>query len=675
MRHSGYTRYSRKRMKLSVSFISLALLAQSGDSQWVEKLASWWHSDLRQAEERLLTLNAELSTLPPLTQINSSGSIGFKTNFQQDGEELWVEIKLPQAALVDSIILVPPLAKGATGVVSGYGFPTRYRIEAFDETARATTVVDATTEDVPSPGGYPVQAHFKPILTQRLRLTATEPWQRDGPPVLALSEMLVLSGQRNVGLGGAVTSTSSIEYLTSWNRKNIIDLATPLGLPAAPAPATTLGFHSAVSSSANDIKSVTLTLPSTQPLDEVRLIPVRRKEVPLWYDYGFPNRFKIESATSADFSDAQLIFETTSRYPVVYGMNPVCFFAQGKPARYLRITATQLWKRQDDYVFALAEIQALSAGQNIALNASSTASDVLTGDESTIWSLSALTDGLTESGRLIEWPEWYAHMERRRVLEQERNDLSNKRAAWIAATQHQLVYGSITSVGGISLLSILLLWRQWRERRRDALRLQEKLARDLHDEIGSNLGSITLICSIASQPDATQESLKADIADIERVAAETADSMRDMVRLISPRQSDQDTDWIGVLHTLTERLLRGHTLDCALPAAPLTSEPDIATRRELYLFCKEVLHNISRHAQATRVRFHLLPTATGLRIEIRDNGCGFDTTQNASGHGLGNLRERAATIKAHLDIVSKPGEGTAITLDLKRTQRWRRPGT
>ena len=128
----------------------------------------------------------------------------------------------------------------------------------------------------------------------------------------------------------------------------------------------------------------------------------------------------------------------------------------------------------------------------------------------------------------------------------------------------------------------------------------------------------------------------------------------------------------GYAH-LTERLLRSHTLDCALPAAPLALEPDIETRRELYLFCKEVLHNISRHARATRVRFHLTPTAEGLRIEITDNGDGFDSTQAASGHGLSNLRERATVMAASLQILSTPGTGTSITLDLPRSHRWRKP--
>jgi signal transduction histidine kinase len=166
--------------------------------------------------------------------------------------------------------------------------------------------------------------------------------------------------------------------------------------------------------------------------------------------------------------------------------------------------------------------------------------------------------------------------------------------------------------------------------------------------------------------------MRADIAEIERVAAETADSMRDMVDLISTPRSEAEADWLDVLHRLTERLLRGLQLDCALPAAPLPLEPDIETRRELYLFCKEVLHNIAKHAQATRVRFHLTPTASGLRIEISDNGAGFDTAQSTSGHGLGNLRERAAVMKANLQLLSKPGGGTSIALDVPQGHRWSR---
>jgi signal transduction histidine kinase len=495
----------------------------------------------------------------------------------------------------------------------------------------------------------------------------------DGPEILAMAEMLVLSGTRNLALEATVTSSSSRNAPRAWTRANLIDMVTPLGLPVAPQAGGTNGYHSRVAMTADEEKSVTLALLEITPIDEIRLVPVRRKDVPLWFDYGFPVRYKVEGATKEDFSDAVMIQEITDKLMPPPGMNLVCIPAHQTQVKYVRITATQLWYRKSDYVFALAEVQVFREGRNIAPSGTFTASDVLEGEDAAAWSPAALNDGLTEGGRLLTLPEWFSQLETRQHYENERSTLKARREGLVEHTQHQLVYGSVGSVGGITLLSGLLLWRQRRHRKRDAQRLHDKLARDLHDEIGSNLGSITLICSIAAQADATPESMRADINEIERVAAETADSMRDMVDLISTRRSEAENDWMDVLRRLTERLLRSHTLDCALPAAPLTLEPDIETRRELYLFCKEVLHNISKHAHATSVRFHLTPTAEGLRIEVTDNGVGFDTGQSSGGHGMSNLRERATMMQARLQIVSTHGTGTSITLDLPRGHRWRKP--
>ncbi|WP_395751227.1 sensor histidine kinase [Prosthecobacter sp.] len=651
-------------MKFYASFFAFAMLAQSSDSQWAERLAFWLHADLRRTEQRIAVIDDTLRTLPEFTQINSGGTAGFKTAYTPEEEQLWVEVTLPQTEEADTIVLVPPLAKGPSGMISGYGFPTRFRLETFDEQGTCHLVLDATAQDYPNTGGYPVLAKFSPQPVKRVRFTATQPWHRDGSHVLALSELMVLSGDRNVAAGAAVTASSTHEYPGSWSRLNLVDMITPLGLPVAPSAGGRLGFHSAVARQADEVKWVTLTFPEIVPLDEVCLVPVRRREAPLWFEYGFPMRCKIEAATQPDFSDAKLLHEILPRRPPVYGMNLVSFHAGHTPARYLRITATQLWERNEDFVFAIAEVQAFAKGENVALKASVQASDVL---DDAAWSPAALTDGLTESGRLISVPAWLAQLDQRRLLEQERAGLIAARSRWIAGAQRTLVYGSVACVIAISLLACMIVWRQHRHRLRDARRLQEKLARDLHDEIGSNLGSIRLICSFARKSGMTLETLREDLGDIERVAAESADSMRDMVRLMIPQKHGGEQDWLEVLRGLAERLLRGHTLDCTLSA---TQEPDLETRRELYLLCKEALHNIARHARAQNVRFHLGEAADGLRIEISDDGIGFDSAQKSGGHGLNNLRERARAMHATLDIASSPGGGTRIRLDLPRTHRW-----
>jgi signal transduction histidine kinase len=61
-----------------------------------------------------------------------------------------------------------------------------------------------------------------------------------------------------------------------------------------------------------------------------------------------------------------------------------------------------------------------------------------------------------------------------------------------------------------------------------------------------------------------------------------------------------------------------------------------------------------------------------LRVEIEDDGKGFDTNNVPEGHGLANLRERAATMRADMQLDSRPGRGTTITLDIPRARSWRK---
>lgn len=657
-------------MKFLPVLAAAAAIADPQPAPWAERLAFWVGAELRQTDARLTQIDAELSGLAYPALVNSSTRIGLKTGYTTEEDVRWLELELPKAAVADTLVFVPPLAKAATAVVQGYGFPVRFKVEVFDDSDQPHTVLDHTGEEFPNPGCYPVVARFEPRPVRRARLTATEPWIADGPEVLAMAEVYLLSGIQNLALKAKVNSSSSRNAPRAWTRANLIDMITPLGLPAAPQEGGPPGFHSAVSDKADAVKWLALELPEPVPLDEIRLIPVRRPEVPLWFDYGFPVLYKVEAATKADFSDAVTLHEVTDRLTSLPGMNPVCIPCGQTLARYLRVTATQLWYRRGDYVFALAEFQAYHQGRNVALEGSFTASDTLSGEEGADWSLDALKDGLTGQSRLLELPEWFDQLTRHQQLSAERGGLVSRRTTLVQQAERRLVQGSVGSAGLITLISLGLLWRQRHQRRRDAEKIRERLARDLHDEIGSNLGSITLICSMASQPGGSLDSLRGDLAEIGRVAEESADSMRDIIRIIQPQAGAASPDWISVLESLTERLLRSHDLDLALPAIPLTRKPDPETRREIYLFCKEVLHNISRHARATRVTFHLIPSPGGLHITLQDNGIGFDTEASAAGHGLGNLKARAAAMNATLSLRSIPGQGTTVHLDIPVTRRW-----
>jgi signal transduction histidine kinase len=85
-------------------------------------------------------------------------------------------------------------------------------------------------------------------------------------------------------------------------------------------------------------------------------------------------------------------------------------------------------------------------------------------------------------------------------------------------------------------------------------------------------------------------------------------------------------------------------------------------RRNILLMYKEVLHNIVKHARATQVRILITEDLGSLTITIEDNGVGFDNAIPTSGYGLSNLRRRASSIGATLDIVSTIEKGTQVKI-------------
>ncbi|MEN9576959.1 MAG: hypothetical protein RL514_4814 [Verrucomicrobiota bacterium] len=653
-------------------FASLLTLGVSGQElPDIERLAFWSWGTSAQLKEELKAIDQELAKLPALAVVNTSASTGFKTAISIGENVRWLAVELSGEAVADTVVLAPALAKAATGVVAGYGFPVRFVLEVFDAKGEATVVLDASREDFPNPGCYPVVARFEPRRLMRVRLTALEPWALDGADTLAMAELLILSGNRNLAAGAKVTCSSTRAAPRTWTRPNLVDWITPMGLPVRPEPTGAPGFHSAVAQTAEATKHVTVSLREPMPLDEVLVVPARVKAVPLWFDYGFPHEYKVEGALNQDFSDAVLLGEGTDRF-ARQGMNLVAFPVGGRNIQHVRFTAKRLWLRQKDYVFALAELALMRDGVNVALGAEVTASDQSTEASRMNWAPQQLTDGLTAEGTLIPLPDWFSQLERRQSLESKRSGLVQRLDDHLQGARKQVVYASIGGLGGASLLSILLLVRQQQQRRRDAQRLQEKLARDLHDEIGSNLGSIAMISSLASEPNTTPESLRADLAEIGQVAAESADSMRDMVQLINPRTHAPESRWLEVIHRLTERLLRGIETTCEFPAHPLQLEPDLETRREIYLLCKEALHNIARHARASKASVRIAPSAKGLQVLITDNGVGFDSGRSSTGHGIGNMQERASMMGAQLRLSSKPGTGTTVQFDVPATKRWRR---
>ncbi len=160
--------------------------------------------------------------------------------------------------------------------------------------------------------------------------------------------------------------------------------------PAASAPSATNGYHSAISPTPDAEKWVQIDLGSELPLDSLRLLPARPVDFKDTPGFGFPVRFKVQASNDAAFQNAVTIDDHTRADFPNPADKPYTLNLSGVRARYIRVTATKLWLRANDYVFALAEAQVFSNKKSVALHAKATALDSI---EQGRWSAAFLTDG------------------------------------------------------------------------------------------------------------------------------------------------------------------------------------------------------------------------------------------------------------------------------------------
>jgi signal transduction histidine kinase len=204
-------------------------------------------------------------------------------------------------------------------------------------------------------------------------------------------------------------------------------------------------------------------------------------------------------------------------------------------------------------------------------------------------------------------------------------------------------------------------------------RTRTRIAADLHDDIGASLSRIALQSDLLRR---TERSHSAGedrrLGEIAESARALVDSMSDIVWSIDPRRDDL-ASVIARVREIALDLLEpnGIALDFQTPpgADSLRLAPE--QRRHLYLILKEAVHNIAKHAGCRSARIALRAEGGKLHVEVADDGRGFAAGAGGAapppgrgGHGLPNMRDRAAQMRGRLEVRSVPGEGTLISLEV-----------
>ena len=244
-----------------------------------------------------------------------------------------------------------------------------------------------------------------------------------------------------------------------------------------------------------------------------------------------------------------------------------------------------------------------------------------------------------------------------------------------------LLVGALLGILGLALVWIRLLRhkvqqrtaqlqkevrdREKAEHQRAVAQERARIARDLHDDLGSSLTEITLLATASPglqlPPNEASERMDT-IAGKSRTLVYALD---EIVWAVDPER-DNLASVARYLASYAEEYLAGLKVGCrvqipnSFPAQAVSGE----VRHHLFLAVKEALNNAVRHGGASEVGFRVRLLENQLCILISDNGSGFDTLARSNGNGLLNLRNRLEQLHGRCELESAPGAGTTVSLQL-----------
>jgi len=406
-----------------------------------------------------------------------------------------------------------------------------------------------------------------------------------------------------------------------------------------------------------------MDLEASHPVNRIHLHAIDVDDVfpqSVPYDFCLPRHLVVEGANRADFSDGLRLTVFQSHSPYDRGPLIIIPFPETS-CRFIRLTVLPSLNKPEDRArisrVGFAEIEIFSKGLNIALKKPFTTSfEQLKFSHS----LSALTDGANYYGKILSIKSWVEELSIRHDLQQERATVENElkrryarqkillqRVSWLAAL---LIAGLIFTI----LIARMV-------RLREVARIKERLAADLHDEIGANLHTIGMLSDLAEDVKGEPDELSMLHGRIRSMTERSGTAVRHFADLLNA--NGLYTDLISDIRRTSERIMAKFDKDIVIEGEDHIKTLSSSACFDLLLFYKECLVNISRHSGATRFSMRLVVTKKELCLTVSDNGKGVSDRIPDS------LKRRARLMGATLVSETPAACGTIIRLTL-RPRRW-----
>lgn len=198
-----------------------------------------------------------------------------------------------------------------------------------------------------------------------------------------------------------------------------------------------------------------------------------------------------------------------------------------------------------------------------------------------------------------------------------------------------------------------------------------RIARDLHDELGSRMSRIGFAAdSIIQEKDARRQSQM--LTGLTTHARGLVEDLHRIVWTVNP-QNDSWQELAEYISRYTHRMLADTQITCTvdgietIPDIPVA--PDV--RHHIVAITKEALNNMLKHSRANHVNIQMNAQHGHFHMNIGDNGRGFEkaSVMDHDGFGLENMRARMEEVGGQCTIDSQPGQGTQITLNISLKYR------
>lgn len=618
-----------------------------------------------QLETQLTEIDRQLATLAKPEMRTGVGAVGYRSLAHKSNTDAeWIQIQLAEKSDVSEIVLVPSIWRDTETGFRADGFPIDYNVIVGTKGgAEQKTVASFSAGNHLLPRVAPVRIQCKETDVAWVRIAVNVLSQRawDDKFILQLAEVSVFSGDENVALHGTVEVPSGRQKDSgAFQPKFLVDGFVPYIMDAQVGQQS-IAFVG--SPAFDETPTITVDLGDVHDLSRVHLHSAELSDmVPQSEpsDFAIPRHTIIEGCLNPTF-DAPILL-TELKIDSSYQTAPILTKRfPAKACRYVRLRIIEPYASPDvpeKTVIGLAEIELFAHSNNVAINRRFKANFPAYAART----FSALSDGNNLYGSILSTREWFTQLETRHNLETLRPRIDAELSRRYRL-QRDVVYWLVGLAAALAIAATFAVLIGWVSRQRAILLTRQRIAADLHDELGANIHAIGLLSDMACKQIDSPDELKPLMERLQELTRRTGTSAASFTNLLESEQLCQELQ--EEMRRSSSRILAGITHQLCLAGERETEQLSPRRRIDLFLFYKECLTNILRHSGATNVETQLSAGDGQIVLQIWDDGIGMDESNRPPL----SLKRRAKLLGGRLSVTNPKGHGTFVELSLKTKRR------